>query len=79
MRKTYTVVVGDFWITGDVWFDWIDDSFDHAFGTEHCGHFEPIDAIIKSAMDDNGNDVKIETLSQDMKEQAEELLKQEGL
>jgi hypothetical protein len=46
-------------VTLDVEVQWIDDSFDHEFGTEECGHWE-IDwdaTSIVSCIDEEGDDI----------------------
>lgn len=35
---------------------WIDDSFDHEFGTEKCGHWEVVEYDILSCVGPDGED-----------------------
>lgn len=58
---------GKYHISGDVeaYFEYVDDSFDHAFGTEHCGHweFDKLDCVtVESCLyiDDEENETEIE-------------------
>lgn len=51
----YTAVV-------DVTWQVVDDSFDHAFGTEHCSHWEPEDYDIVAVLDADGEEVDPEAI-----------------
>jgi len=42
---------------------WVDDSFDHAFGTEFCGHYEVADLEVLECTDENGEEVNIKSTS----------------
>ena len=58
---------GHYYISGEAsaYFEYIDDSFDHAFGTEHCGHweFDKLDDVIVEVclyIDDDEDETEIE-------------------
>ena len=57
---------GHYYISGEASaiFEYEDDSFDHAFGTEHCGHweFDKLDGVTVNTclyIDDDDNETKI--------------------
>lgn len=41
----------------DVTWENVDDSFDHAFGTEHRSHWEADDYDVQSVIDEDGNEL----------------------
>lgn len=46
----------------DVTWQVVDDSFDHAFGTEHRSHWEPEDYDIVAVLDAEGEEVDPEAI-----------------
>jgi hypothetical protein len=47
----------DYLVRADCYYIYIDDSFDHEFGTHECGHYELEDCDIFECIDENGNDI----------------------
>lgn len=76
MKQTHSVTLYGIEVTGENYYEHVDDSFDHAFGTEECGHWEAVDTTLLEAFDRDGNDIPLNTLSEEFKKQAIEALQQ---
>lgn len=47
----------------DVTWEKVDDSFDHAFGTEHRSHWEPEDYDVQSVIDEDGDELDADAIA----------------
>ena len=47
----------------DVTWEKVDDSFDHAFGTEHRSHWEAEDYDVQSVIDQDGEEIEPDAIA----------------
>ena len=57
VEQSITYKQKDYYIRADCYYVYVDDSFDHEFGTENRGHFELENCDIFECIDINGEEV----------------------
>lgn len=80
-KETHEVMVGNWAITGTVFYEEVDDSFDHLFGVEYLSHFDIVDVQLDQAywFDSEGQDhhVDLKDVPESVKSTAVYLLMKE--